>query len=157
MGQTARISFAIQPFESVLAVVPILSEIPLTELVRSFESAQGYKPAGDYGGLIPHWFNYGPLNRYFLGDFDSESYFGRRGNIYLLGCSCGEVGCWPLAASVKASVDTIEWDSFQQPHRPEWDYSQFGPFIFESNAYRQAVADLQADFSTRVLNVERDC
>ena len=116
MAYTTPISFAVQPFEGALAVIPILDEIPLTELIQSYERAKGYKPAGGYGGLIPRWFNYGPLDIYFLGDFDNDSYFGRMGRIYLLGCSCGEVGCWPLAARVRTIADTVEWYAFQQPY-----------------------------------------
>jgi hypothetical protein len=32
-------------------------------------------PADGYGGLIPAWFMYSPLDRCSLGDFEQESYF----------------------------------------------------------------------------------
>jgi hypothetical protein len=155
LNQISRVSFAIHPFEGTFAVTPILNGAPLTEVVQAFESAQGFESAGAYGGLIPQWFKYGPLDRYFLGDVESDSYFGRLGHIYLLECTCGEAGCWPLAARVKADADTVVWNSFQQPHRPEWDYSQFGPFAFEGNEYRQGLTDLQGDLSARLSSFER--
>jgi len=71
----------------------------------------------------------------------SESDYGR-GIIYLLGCTCGEVGCWPLIASVYQKDDTIRWDEFVQPHRRGRDYSEFGPFTFSRAQYENAVQDL---------------
>lgn len=152
--QNTHISFSIEPFEGAFVITPILNEIPLTELVQSFERERGFEPAGGYGGLIPQWFKYGPLDRYFLGHFDKDSYFGRMGRIYLLGCTCGEVGCWPLAARVRAEAESVIWDSFQQEHRPERDYSQFGPFTFEDDEYERAVANLRATLSAQVPEVE---
>jgi hypothetical protein len=73
---------------------------PLPEMIASFEREHHFEPAGGYGGLIPEWFKYGPLDRYFLGDFDRDSYFARMDRVYLLGCQCGEVGCWPLIARI---------------------------------------------------------
>jgi hypothetical protein len=72
------------------------------------------------------------------------------GSVYLLACQCGEVGCWPLTARISTSSELVIWDSFQQSHRRERDYSSFGPFIFEAYQYRKAVALLCAEFSARV-------
>jgi len=105
---------------------------------------------GGYGGLIPQWFKYGPLERYFLADFEPNSYFAKMGIVYLFGGECGEVGCWPLTARISAGGESVTWDSFQQPHRSERDYSSFGPFVFEADQYRKAVAMLCAEFSARV-------
>ncbi len=146
MVQNVSLSFSIQPFEKVFAITPILAGTPLTEIVSSFERERRFEPVDGYGGLIPQYFNCGRLDRYFLGDFDQDSYFARLGRIYLLGCKCGEVGCWPLAAGVKLGSESVVWDSFGQPHRRERDYSDFGPFVFEVHQYRQAVADLHAKF-----------
>jgi hypothetical protein len=62
--------------------------------------------------------------------------------IYLLGCACGEVGCWPFIASVYHKDDSISWDGFVQPYRRERDYSEFGPFTFSRVQYEDAVKDL---------------
>src|SRR5215471_18215401 len=127
MGQIARVSFSIEPFrEGVFAIRPAVNGTPLTDMISSFERDQDFKPAGTYGGLIPQWANYGPLDRYFLGDFGQKSYFVRMGAVYLLGCQCGEVGCWPLTARISASTKSVTWDSFEQEHRRERDYSAFG-------------------------------
>ena len=154
MVQKARLSFSIQPFLEVFAIVPILDGTPLTEMILSFEREKHFEPAGSYGGLIPQWFKCGSLNRYFLGDFDQDSYFWRLGYVYLLGCECGDVGCWPLAACIKPGLESVIWDSFRQPHRPERDYSQFGPIDFEADQHLQAVAGLDMEFSIRVPHAE---
>jgi hypothetical protein len=36
------------------------------------------------------------------------------------------------------------WDSFQQPHRKERDYSDFGPIVFDAQQYREAVSALRS-------------
>jgi hypothetical protein len=154
MDQNANLSFLVQRVEHEVAIIPILNAAPLTDMILSFERENRYEPAGGYGGLIPQHFKCGPLDRYFLGDFEENSYFGDLGRIYLLGCNCGEVGCWPLAARVIPGAGSVVWDSFQQPHRPERDYSHFGPFVFNARQYRQAVADLQVEFSARVPDLE---
>jgi hypothetical protein len=64
------------------------------------------------------------------------------GGIYLLVCTCGEAGCWPLIAAVYQKDDMICWDGFIQPHRRERDYSEFGPFKFSRAQYEDAAKDL---------------
>ena len=124
---------------NVLAVMPYVEGASLAALVEAYERAKGYHPAGGYGGLITAYFKRRPPVEYFTGK--SESEYGR-GIIYLLGCTCGEVGCWPLIASVSQKDDTIRWDGFAQPHRRGRDYSEFGPFTFSRAQYENAVQDL---------------
>jgi hypothetical protein len=154
MDGRARVSFLIQPFEEVAAITPAVNGTLLIELICTFERERRFEPAGGYGGLIPQWFKYGSLDRYFFGDFEQNSYFERMGGIYLLGCQCGEVGCWPLTTRIRASSESVVWDSFQQPHRLDRDYSGFGPFVFDPAQYREAVAVLCAEFSARVPQAE---
>lgn len=135
-------SFNVQPFEGTLSITPVVDGISLPEIVTAFEREQHFDPAGGYGGLIPEWFKYGALDRYLLGDFERDSYFARMNRVYLLGCQCGEVGCWPLLARIRAEGESVLWDSFEHPHRKERDYSGFGPFVFDSEQYRVAVAAL---------------
>jgi hypothetical protein len=144
MERKARVSFIIQPFEDTLAVTPVVDGIPLSEMIAAFEREQHFEPAGGYGGLIPEWFKYGPLERYFLGDFDKDSYFAPMDRVYLLGCHCGEVGCWPLMARIRANDESVTWDSFQQPHRKERDYTGFGSLVFDVEQYRETVAALRS-------------
>ena len=80
----------------VLAVTPAVNGVRLPDLVTKFEEAKNYEPVGGYGGIIPGWFDYGPLEKYFLGEYGQDSYWAKLGTAYILGCKCGEVGCWPL-------------------------------------------------------------
>lgn len=51
-----------------LVVVPHIGGAPLTELIDEYEIAAGMQPAGDaYGGLIPEFFRFGPMQDHFLG------------------------------------------------------------------------------------------
>lgn len=57
----------------------------------------------------------------------------------LLGCACGEWGCWPLIATITIAYEVVEWSSLHQPHRPGRDYTGFGPFRFAEPAYRSTI------------------
>ena len=142
MTKKTQVSFSVQPFEGTISITPVVDGTPLPEIVAAFEREQGFEPAGGYGGLIPEWFNYGALDKYFLGDFEKDSYFSRMDRVYLLGCQCGEVGCWPLIARIRTEGESVVWDSFEQPHRKDRDYSGFGPFVFDPEQYREAIAAL---------------
>jgi len=142
MEKKARVSFAVEAFEETFAVTPLIDGLLLPEMITAFERDQHFEPAGGYRGLVPRRFNYGALDRYFLGDFEKDSYFDRMGRVYLLGCECGDVGCWPLQARIHAESESVVWDSFEQPHRKERDYSRFGPFVFDAEDYRQSITAL---------------
>jgi hypothetical protein len=147
MELTSVLSFAIQPLDEqdeTLSIVPVLNGIPLTRMIVDFERSHGFEPAGDYGGLVPTWFNYGPLDVYFLGEANRENF--ERAGYYLLGCSCGEVGCWPLTARISKTPSQVIWEHFSQPFRQERDYSSFGPFGFDLDQYTRAVAELASKF-----------
>ncbi|VTR76625.1 hypothetical protein [Cellulomonas hominis] len=78
-------------------------------------SERGFAPAGEYAGLVP-------------------------ARLWLLGCDCGEVGCWPLEADVVLTDHQVTWSGFAQPHRPAWSYAGVGPFVFDRRQYEDAVA-----------------
>jgi hypothetical protein len=142
MEKKAKVSFNVQPFEGTVSVTPVVDGTPLPKIITTFEREQHFEPAGGYAGLVLEWFKYGALDHYFLGDFEKDSHFARSNRVYLLGCQCGEVGCWPLMARIRAEGESIVWDSFEQPHRKDRDYSGFGPFVFDLKQYREAVEAL---------------
>jgi hypothetical protein len=67
---------------------------------------------------------------------------------YLLGCQCGEVGCWPLAARIVKTGNTMVWDMFRQEHRPDRDYSSFGPFTFDAEQYKTVINEIASQFGS---------
>jgi hypothetical protein len=138
-----QIAFDVQPHEAgALAIMPRIDRRALSELIAEFESRNGMEPAGGYGGLIPEFFNYGALDRYFIGNASGDNWEGIAG-VYVLGCNCGEVGCWPLVCQINAA-DQVTWNDFRQPHRPMRNYSNFGPFVFERVQYEVSVKDMLA-------------
>jgi hypothetical protein len=120
-----------------LVVAPHVDGESLVGLVAPFEAREGFSLSGGYSGLVPSWFNYGDLGSYFIGT--AVRRWPKPDHLWLLGCECGEVGCWPLAARVIALHDMVTWTEFTQPHRPEWDYAGFGPFTFDRTQYEHAV------------------
>jgi hypothetical protein len=117
-------------------VVPTVDGVLLTDLIDRFEAATGMQPSGDhYGGLVPA--AHAPFGEHLLGRPAGS-------RVPLLGCSCGDWGCWPLLAGIFASEETLVWKDFEQPHRPSRDYAGFGPFRFDRVQYESAVQDLLA-------------
>jgi hypothetical protein len=138
---TSSLAFAVRPNQQGdTEVVPVVDGIELTKRVHEFERAHHMEPAGSYGGLIPAFFRFGPAVVHY---FASEGAFvDENRKIPLLGCECGEWGCWPLLARVVADEETVTWTDFEQPHRKQRDYSAFGPFTFDRRVYESAVADV---------------
>ena len=114
----------------------------LIELVRRAElpSAQAddeEELAGTYVGLVPGYIRI-DLASQFLGTPGNSLSPGPEEKTALLSCNCGEVGCSPLLARVTVDDDTVSWDEFEQPTRPDWDYDGFG-FTFARRQYEQAL------------------
>jgi hypothetical protein len=112
-------------------LLPIVDDVSLVDRVSEYEHAASYDVAGGYAGLVIENFPYGDLTTYLTA-----------GRAALLGCDCGELGCWSLEAAVQVDEDVVVWDLFTQPHRPARDYTGFGPFRFRRPQYEQAVRRL---------------
>lgn len=128
-----------------LRVVPFVDGVSLCDLVAAFETAKAYDDsAGRYGGIVPEYMRYGPLDDYFLARGISVCRQDN-GAQYMLGCTCGEVGCWPLMGRITALETAYRWDQFGNPYRDARDYSDFGPFLFERSVYEAEVARLASN------------
>ena len=118
-------------------LTPVVNGTPMTELVGSFEATRGYEPAGGYAGIV-----LGPSgDPAYARDLTEHRRFRRARRVAVLGCECGETGCWPLEAAVHVNKTTVTWTEFRQPHRPQWSYAGFGPFVFDASTYRAAVSE----------------
>lgn len=133
-----QIEFVVGDLLHASTVTPLVDGASLADLIEQFESAKTMEPAGGYAGIVPWYFNFGPLTAYFLGE-STVDYWRDLGKVALLGCECGEVGCWPLFARVTVADSEVAWSEFEQPHRPARDYSEFGPFEFDLGEYRAAL------------------
>ncbi len=120
-------------------VMPVVDGLSLAHLVRSFEQAQGWTTASSYEALILSCYTYGAMDEHFLGLGRTVDHTGRT---TLLVCGCGIMTCWPLTARITSSPDTVTWNNFAQPHRPAWDFSGFGPFVFDREAYDESLLEL---------------
>lgn len=110
----------------------------LIDLVAAFEMQRGYRPSGGYAGIVPAHFNFGDLTRYYQAAADRQ--WPSPDYAWVLGCDCGEVGCWPLTTRITVTDDQVIWSDFSQGHREDWDYRGFGPFVFERQQYTSAVS-----------------
>jgi hypothetical protein len=122
-------------------VVPVVDGAELTTLIHSYEKQHGMETRDvSYGGLIPSYHNFGPLADHFLGRSESSG----QAKVPLLGCECGEWGCWPLLARIMVCDGVVTWGAFEQPFRRARDYRAFGPFRFDEQQYVAALAELRA-------------
>ena len=94
--------------------------------------------AGNYIGLVAGYMRI-DLAGQFLGGQGTPMFEGDGERTALLGCGCGEVGCSPLMARITVTDQTVTWDDFEQPTRPDWDYEGFGPFSFDRAQYERAL------------------
>jgi hypothetical protein len=133
------LDFQIEALSGAKSLIPYIDGTPLIELVAVYEVDRGYEPAGGYGGLIPAHFNFGELTLYY--EARAARQWPRPERAWLLGCDCGDVGCWPLTARVTVTAERVTWSNFEQEHRPSRDYTGFGPFVFDHAQYANAVTE----------------
>lgn len=139
----ASIRFDTHRIEGEVEIVPVIDDVDLVTRVSEFERRAQMEPAGGYGGLFPSRFRFGPANVHYFGGG-----FGEQGRMPVLGCACGEWGCWPLWTSVVATDERVTWSRFEQPFRPDRDYGGLGPLDFDRAEYEIAVTALEADWAT---------
>jgi hypothetical protein len=123
----------------VVTVTPYVDGVSLVELARRVEAGPARADrqpdlAGSYAGLVigsSHWQDW-------YSGLDPQVWFGD-GDSCLLGCVCGDTGCWPLTAHVQIGRDRVVWERFRTGHRA-WDLAALGPFTFSRHAYDAALA-----------------
>ena len=102
----------------------------LKDLVADFEKKGGYDPAGGYDALALDGLE--PAIDRLTG---KPNGWPRGGQTVLLVCeSDREEGCWPIFARISMGDELVEWRDFEQPHRPERDYSELA-FTFSRSQY----------------------
>lgn len=128
-----------------MVVVPVVDGQDLADLIKvvekPFARAEGHSGlAGQYDGIR---LDTAPkLLDYFMGRAGDR--FLDEGKVALLGCSCGEEGCWPLLARVTVESEIVTWSHFEQPHRgpdakaSHWNYDLAPKFVFARAAYESA-------------------
>jgi RNAse (barnase) inhibitor barstar len=135
-GALHRIELRVDDSRDEWAEVAVyIDGVSFIDLVKSYEEARGYFPAGSYGCNVRCWTA-----------FRGDQPWRRDGRVTLLLCGCQNLGCKDFAARVTATDQLIVWTDFQQdlrsPGSPgeHWDYAGFGPFRFDRNQYEAALA-----------------
>ena len=79
------------------------------------------------------------LEQYYLGN-DEACWGVDENKTEILGCNCGNAGCWPLLCKISIQGNKVIWSEFEQPHRDDdWDYSNFEGFVFDKQQYLNAI------------------
>ena len=121
------------------AVVPYLGGVSLPDFLRRIERPSATRDgqpelAGNYLGLNAE--HVGWPSRHYLGE-PVLSWFGD-GDTVLLGCVCGDWGCWPFTAVVTVEHDAVTWSSYRHGHR-DWDYTGLWDLVFDRTQYQEAL------------------
>lgn len=127
-----------------IEVLPLVDSRSLVDLVTAFERQHGWTSACGYSGLIPRYYNFGSLDCHFMG-YSLWEYPARPRSLPTTLLVCGDCGlgsCWPLMAEIFSDECEVVWRRFAQPHRPQWDYSEFGPFVFDREEYEVSLRRL---------------
>jgi hypothetical protein len=119
----------------------LINETSLADLARVVElpharAERNPKLAGDYSPMIIEEFR---DKNGLLGD-PACSWF-EDGDTVLMGCPCGEWGCWPLTVRIDVDPDRVTWRDFRNGHR-DWDLQALGPFVFDRSEYEAAISVL---------------
>ena len=121
----------------------LINSVLLSKLAGDYELPR-YKLDSGYLGL--------PLSdvtapsKHFLGHPHSHYIYDER--VQVLGCGCGEPGCWPLVCRIDLGAYLVTWYDFLQPFRDtdsaggHWSYDGFGPFVFARRQYESALMAL---------------
>ena len=68
-------------------------------------------------------------------DFENEA--------TVLGCCCGFKECSPLTVKVEETSNIVVWHSFFNEHKPELDYAEIEPFVFDKGQYYRELRNLR--------------
>ena len=125
------------------SLIPVINGQRLTDLVHALERLNTWSEQDSYMGLVPGNYNFGPMRWHYLGlggstGLDVGALKGS--GMPVLGCECGEWGCWPILVTVVADENIVEWRTFVQPYRPERDYIGIGPFRFSRAQFDDSAA-----------------
>ena len=149
---SSRIEFAITPgpTSTVIAIEPVIDGVPLTERVQAYQRECGWDDRGGYFGIVPAYFKHGDARAYWLDAEESQpgGFFEDAGKIPVLDCTCGEWGCSPFVARVRAAQDVVTWTDFANfsisTFESDRHYSKVGPFVFRRDEYEAAVDAIAA-------------
>ncbi|MDR0443217.1 MAG: hypothetical protein LBH44_07425 [Treponema sp.] len=110
----------------------------LSDILKEYEKQFDEKIAGKYDGIPLSYF--GDIIKHFTGKIDKDM-LNYNGKTQLLGCACGEAGCWPFLSKIKTNNNILTWNEYEQPHRKinssggYWDYSNLQSFTFNKIDY----------------------
>jgi len=145
-SELSDIRFTVEPWApSGTLLTPVVDSRSLVEMVTDYEEGQGWENAGIHEGLVLAREDFEDLPEYLLHGRSLLRHLSHGGTV-LLGCSCGNIDDGPFFAQVVATDSHVTWLEFENPmaNGLTWDYSDFGPFVFERDRYEEAIRDAMA-------------
>jgi len=133
------IRFSVGPCaQSGVLFTPIIDGSSLVDLVTDYEEGRGWELAGIHDGLVLEESQLEDLPEHLLHGKPSPPHDA---GIAVLGCTCGVNECLPFLAEIRITDDQVLWGGFQNPLAAglSWDYSDFGPFVFDKAQYEVAL------------------
>lgn len=134
------IRFDIKHSECGDVVVPEIDGRSLLSILRDVEGPMSKEEgnptlAGAYEGLLRG--EIGSALKHYLGN--GRKRFRSERKTAILGCNCGEPGCWPFLVSIVVDNKFVHWSEFEQPHRRNWNYDGLQPLVLDRHQYETAV------------------
>ena len=86
----------------------------IIEHIKRYEKQFEPQIAGGYEGLNINFLQ--NIDEHLLGELNENDLFNYDGKTQILGCNCGEPGCWPLLVKIMVNDEIIVWSEFTQPH-----------------------------------------
>ncbi len=133
-------------------IVPCIDGASLIEMVKSFDRRRDYNRRLRLSGLVPEYFRYGSLDRYFRG-LSPKVWTPVAGKICVLACECGEIGCLALTCTATENTDGLQWRDFEPSYPRGRDYSAFGSFTFDKDQFAEALRSLPTFGSAAISQV----
>lgn len=133
--------------EDYLVVDILINGYRLVDLLQAVEHPFALREgrvslAGAYEGLPPLMVL--PPHKHYWGDAHKE-YQAPDGRVVLLEYAySGVPGDWTFAADIEVTGELVSWSNLGNVQRPDWDYSDMGPFKFDIRQYRDALDEAKA-------------
>ena len=153
-SRLSEIRFGVGPWaQSEVLLTPIIGGRSLVDLVTDYEEGRGWELAGIHDGLVLDELQVENLREHLLQGKPSSPHDA---GVAVLGCTCGVNECLPFLAEVRLTDEQVLWGGFQYELAAglSWDYSDFGPFVFDRAQYEVAL-QMAMDGALGLMTIEK--
>jgi hypothetical protein len=131
----------------------------LIDILKDYEKQFGENNPGKYDGICIYYFDDIDIIKHFMGEADKKNILNYTGKTQILGCTCGEPGCWPFLIKINISGNVIIWNEYEQPFRSKkrcgekyWNYSNLKALKFNRVEYENKLKNISAEINNIIRN-----